>query len=105
MAQVMIDLHKKSLQSRKFKTVATQTVNSKNSDELCVYLTKNRTFKLFNSKSYKEYVLSFNFGNSKKFILTKLMWIKFRRYIPYIERVLLQYKATQNLRDDQQHTT
>ena len=102
----MIDLNKiknKYKNIIKYKNSSTQTANTKNSDELCVYLTKNRTFRIFNSKSYKEYVLSFNFGNSKKFIITKIMWRKFRRYIPYIERVLLNYEKSHHLINNEQH--
>ena len=85
MAQAMIDLRKK------YSTISTQT--NEDDDEFCVYLNKNKTFRVYKSKSYKSYVLSFNFGNFKKYIITKPMWGIFRKNIPKIDRILIDYKS------------
>ncbi len=85
MAQAMINLHKK------FSTISTQTYDD--DDEFCVYLDRNKTFRVYKSKSYKSYVLSFNFGNFKKYIISKPMWSIFRKNIPRIDRILIDYKS------------
>ena len=71
-------------------SVSTQT--GENDDEFCIYMSKNKTFRVYNSKTYKSLVLSFNFGNFKKYIITKPMWKIFRRHIPQIDRILIDYK-------------
>ena len=78
MAQAMIDLRKK---------FSSQT--NEDNEEFCVYLNKNKTFRLYKSKSC---VLSFNFGNFKKYIITKPMWVIFRKIISKIDRILIDYK-------------
>ena len=90
MTQAMIELRK----NKKYSTVYTQTEDS---DEFCIYLSYNKTLRIYNSKTYKGNVLSFNFGNSKKYIITKPMWKIMRKYIPKIDRILLEYKDSQNL--------
>ena len=82
MAQKMIDLMKDS--KKKIKTVATQTgIN----DEFCIYLTNNKTIRVFYSKSYKQYVISFNFGNCVKYIITQDMWFIFKNHFDKIETI------------------
>jgi hypothetical protein len=88
MAQAMLD--KKYCLNKKFATTSTQT--EENSDEFCIYIGNNKTFRVYNSKTYKENVLSFNFGRSKKYIITKKMWLIFREYIPKIDEVLIMEK-------------
>ena len=88
MAQAMLDRRSKST------SVSTQTCV--NDDEFCIYMSKNKTFRVYHSKSYKSSVLSFNFGNFKKYLITKPMWKVFRRHIPHVDRILLDYKNEQN---------
>ena len=84
MAQAMLDRRKK------LASVSTQT--SENTDEFCIYMCKNKTFRIYNSKTYKSLVLSLDFGNFKKYIITKPMWKIFRIHIPHIDRILSDYK-------------
>ncbi len=83
MAQAMID--------KRYKSTSVSTQTGVNEDEFCIYMSKNKTFRVYNSKTYKGSVLSFNFGNFKKYIITKPMWKIFRRHIPHIDRILLDY--------------
>ena len=87
MAQEMIVRKQKII--TKTKNISTQT--DENTDEFCIYISKNKTFRLYYSKTYKSSVLSFNFGNSKKYIITKPMWKIFRKYIPHIDKILIEY--------------
>ena len=63
----MIDL--KKLKNK--RNVSTQTGLP---SEFCFYLTKSKQARLYYSESYKDLVLCFNFGVSKKFIITRSMW-------------------------------
>ena len=63
MAQAMIDL--KNLRNR--RTISTQTAHD---SEFYISLTKSKNARLYYSESYKDYVLSLNFSNSKKFIIS-----------------------------------
>ena len=70
---------------RKLVDIGTQTgIN----DEFILTLTNSKAIRLYYSKSYKEYVLSFKLGKTKKFILTKFMWSIFRKYLYHIDKVL-----------------
>ena len=52
----------------KFKDNFTQT------DDLFFNFTEKKTARMYFSQSYKDHVLSLNFGTSKNFIITKHMW-------------------------------
>lgn len=67
MTQRQLDLRKIANQLNK----ATQTDDSK---EFTIYLSRYKFVRVYKSKAYKEYVLSFNFGKCKKYIITKSMW-------------------------------
>jgi hypothetical protein len=86
MAQKMLDIKKNS-----YATKYTQTVEV-DDGEFCVYMSHNKLFRVYFSKSYKQYVLSFDFGNFKKYIMTQSMWIIFRKHIQNIDKVILGYK-------------
>ena len=75
MAQAMIDKLKKS--------VSTQT-----QFDFTFHLTNYKSVRIYYSKSYKDYVVSLNLGNSKKFIVTKSMWKIFKIYYPLIDKIL-----------------
>lgn len=79
MAQAMIDKFKK------IKSVSTQT---KSELDFTFFLSNYKSVRIYYSKSYKDYVVSLNLGNSKKFIITKSMWKTFNIYYPLIDRVL-----------------
>ena len=49
--------------NKKYASVYTQTNPIDDDKEFCIYMSHNKTFRLFKSKAYKNFVLSFNFGN------------------------------------------
>ncbi len=65
----------------KFKEISTQT------DDLNFSLTQKKTARMYFSQSYKEKVLSLNFGTSKNFIMTKHMRQNFKKEFKNIENV------------------
>ena len=75
MAQAIIDKLKKS--------VTTQT-----QFDFTFHLSNYKSVRIYYSKSYKEYVVSLNLGNSKKFIINKSMWKIFKIFYPLIDRKL-----------------
>lgn len=83
MAQAMLDAKKKNYT----RTIASQTGED---TEFCIQLSKSKSVQLYYSKSYKKYVVSFNFGNYKKYIITKQMWLVLRKFIPQIDSILLK---------------
>ena len=85
MAQAMLD--KKYLSLKKYVTISTQT--EENPNEFCIYIGNNKTFRIYHSKTYKNNVLSLNFGKSKKYIITKKIWSIFRECIPRIDEILI----------------
>jgi predicted nucleic acid-binding Zn finger protein len=64
------------------KNVAIQTGDR---NELTINLSKTKRFHMYYSKSYKDYVISFNFTNCRKFIISRSMWKIFRKYINIID--------------------
>ena len=64
------------------RSISTQTGDE---EDFLVYLSNNKTARIYFSSAYKDKVLSFNFGTSKSFIITKLMWRIFRNYINEID--------------------
>ena len=83
MAQKMIDLKREK--QRILNTVSTQTGEL---FEFCLCLSKTKRARLYYSDAYNEYVLSFSFGNCKKFIISKSMWKILREKITHIDYVL-----------------
>jgi hypothetical protein len=78
MAQAMIDKFKIT------KTASTQT----DKIDFTFHLSNYKSVRIYYSKSYKDFVLSLNLGNSKKYIITKFMWKIFKIYYPFIDKVL-----------------
>lgn len=81
MTQKQIDLFKK-LECLKDST--TQTEKSISPD-FYIQLSKNKHVKLYKSKVYREYILSFHINNSKKIVVTKSMWKIIRRNLNQID--------------------
>lgn len=81
----MIDM--KKLKNR--KNVSTQTGFT---SEFCIYLTNTKKARLYFSESYKDLVLCFSSGESKKIIVTRSMWNIFRKYIIQIDNEFNQRK-------------
>jgi len=53
-------------------------------------LTQHKSISIYYSKAYKDIVLSFNLGKSKKFIITRENWFYFRNYLSEIDSFLKQ---------------
>ena len=83
MTQKQIDDYKLKIQ--KSNTKSTQT-----NDEHELYITLSNTKKihLYKSKSYKSYVVSFDLGSSKKFIINRDKWMLFRNHIEEIDEIM-----------------
>ena len=64
-----------------------QEAKTGNSNDLIIYLSDNKSIRVYYSNAYKEVVLSFNF-DSKSFIITKLMWIVFKKHFIKIDNLL-----------------
>jgi len=83
MTQKQIDEY--NLKIQKLNTKSTQT----NDDhEICITLSDTKKIHLYKSKSYKSYVLSFDLGSSKKFIINKEKWMLFRKHIEEIDEIM-----------------
>ena len=63
------------------------SIQTGNSNDLILYLSDNKSIRVYYSNAYKEIVLSFNFG-SKSFIITKLMWVVFKKHFIKIDNLL-----------------
>ena len=57
-------------------------------DDLSITFSHSKKIHLYYSKSYRDYVLSFNLGQSKKFIITKKKWMLFRKYLNQIDETM-----------------
>ena len=82
--QVLNKKIQEKIDNGKLKTIATQTGNS---NDLFIYLSDNKSIRVYYSNSYKEIVLSFNFG-SKSFIITRSMWLIFKKNFIKIDNLL-----------------
>lgn len=79
MAQAMLDRLKVK------KDIATQTGDL---HEFQINLSENKNIRVYYSKTYKSHILSLNFGNCKKYIITKPMWKKLRVHLDRINNIL-----------------
>ena len=79
MAQIMID------NKKIHKDVGCQTGDS---NERCITISNSKKIRLFYSKSYKDYILSFDLNQSKKFIMSKEKWAIFRTHIEEIDEIM-----------------
>ena len=74
-----------NLKIQKYNTKDTQT----NDDhELCITFSDTKRIHLYKSKSYKFYVVKFDLGSSKKFIINKEKWMLFRKNIEEIDEIM-----------------
>lgn len=71
--------------SRRYNSIGVQTGND---GDLIIYLANNKVAKVYYSNVYKERVLGLNFGTSKSFIMTQLMWKIFKNHIHEIDELL-----------------
>ena len=61
---------------------------NKSDKNLSIIFSQSKKIEVYYSKSYKEFVLSFNLG-SKKFISDKKKWIYFRLFLNKIDETLV----------------
>ncbi len=73
------------IMNRKYKNVGVQTGDE---NELFIYLCNKKTIRVYYSNSYKDKVISFNFGTSKNFIFTKCMWNILLNHLSEINTIL-----------------
>lgn len=77
----------KLLEEGSKKSISTQT-GEQELEEFQLSLSENKRARLYYSESYKDFVLSFNYTNCKKFIVTKPMWKVLRPYLNKIDSIL-----------------
>jgi hypothetical protein len=80
MAQALVD------KLKYLKTTSTQT----NDKELEIQLSHSKIIKVYCSKAFKEYVVSFNLGNSKKFVISRSKWLYLRKYLNQIDQIIVE---------------
>jgi hypothetical protein len=80
MAQALVD------KLKYLKTTSTQT----NDKELEIQLSHSKIIKVYYSKAFKEYVVSFNLGNSKKFVISRSKWLYLRKYLNQIDKIIVE---------------
>ena len=80
MAQALID------KLKHLKTISTQT----NDKDLEIQLSHSKIIKVYYSKAFKEYVVSFNLGNSKKFVISRAKWLYLRKFLDKIDKILVE---------------
>jgi hypothetical protein len=64
-----------------------QLFSNKSDKNLSIIFSQSKKIEVYYSKSYKEFVLSFNLG-SKNFIIDKKKWIYFRLFLNKIDEKL-----------------
>jgi hypothetical protein len=80
MAQALVD------KLKYLKTTSTQTSDK----ELEIQLSHTKIVKVYYSKAFKEYVVSFNLGNSKKFVISRSKWFFLRKYLETIDKIIVE---------------
>ena len=86
MTQKQVDFYNNELKSKiNHRSSSTQTGEE---NEISFHLENKKTARIYYSTAYKDKVLSLNFGSSKSFIFTRLMWNKFKTHFDEIEKTL-----------------
>lgn len=75
----------KMIFSKSYKNIGVQTGQE---GALTIYMSQNKIARVYYSHAYKDNVLSFNFGTSKSFIITSLMWKILKNHITDIDELL-----------------
>ena len=81
MAQAQVEFLKKKF----FRDASTDT-NDKNS--ISIKLSHSKSVKVYYSKAFKEFVVSFGLG-SKKFVFSKKKWLYFRNFLEQIDEIII----------------
>ena len=74
----------KEMDSKTRKSISCQTGDQ---HEFYYNISKNKNIRMYWCDTYDDYVLSINFGNCKKYIITRSMWYNFRKYIGDIDYI------------------
>jgi len=82
MAQATIDRFKRE---KPLLKIASTDTNDKN---ISISISNSKSVQVYYSKSYKEYIVSFNIG-SKKFIFTRRKWLYFRTFLELIDETII----------------
>ena len=85
MVQRMLDNKNFESKLKNNKSIGIQTGDE---NERCLTISDTKKIRLYYSKSYKNYILSFDLNDSKKFILTKEKWLLFRKHIEEIDDIM-----------------
>lgn len=94
MAQIMVDNFKKSRIKQKMRTRDTQTQTG-DPFEYFFNLNDFKHVRVYYSESYKDYVLSINFGKCKKYIITRKMWYIFQLHYSILDNI---FNSTETLK-------
>ena len=81
MAQAQIDFFKKQLEKTNNKITQTEI-------DYSIQLNETKHARIYYSKAYKDYVLSFNINSTKSFIITRDMWKIFKLNIIQFDSIL-----------------
>ena len=85
MAQAMLEFQNFRLKKSKTKTTSCQTGDP---FEMFGHMSKTKTFHLYYSIRFKDYVLCLTFSNNKKYIIRRVEWKKLISYFFFIHNVL-----------------
>jgi hypothetical protein len=81
MAQAQVDFLKKKI----YRDASTDTNDQKS---ISITLSHSKSVKVYYSKAFKEFVVSFELG-SKKFVFSKKKWLYFRNFLEQIDTNML----------------
>ena len=85
MVQRMLDNKNFESKLKNNKSIGIQTGDE---NKRCLTISDTKKIRLYYSKFYKNYILSFDLNDSKKFILTKEKWLLFRKHIEEIDDIM-----------------
>lgn len=81
MAQAQVDFLKKKI----YRDASTDTNDQKS---ISITLSHSKSVKVYYSKAFKEFVVSFELG-SKKFVFSKKKWLYFRNFLEQIDEIII----------------
>ena len=82
MAQAQIDFFKKQLEKTNNNKITQTEI------DYSIQLNETKHARIYYSKAYKDYVLSFNINSTKSFIITREMWKIFKLNIIQFDSIL-----------------
>ena len=81
MAQAQVDFFLKKI----YRDASTDTNDKKS---ISITLSHSKSVKVYYSKAFKEFVVSFELG-SKKFVFSKKKWLYFRNFLEQIDEIII----------------